>query len=110
MRAGALRHPVIIEEETTVADDALVGEVQPAWTSFSSWRCAIEPLRGQELVVLTQRYGTVSHRLRGRYVPGLVPAMRITLGSRVFRIEAVLDVDERRRELEVLATEVLPGS
>jgi SPP1 family predicted phage head-tail adaptor len=110
MRAGTLRHPVTIEQDANTASGSLVGEVNPtADSTFLDWRCSITPLEGTELLAAQQRYGAVTHRLKGRYRAGITPQMRVVFNGRVFRIAAALNVDERNRELEMIAAEVVAG-
>ena len=44
-----------------------------------------------------------------RWRPGMVPTMRVVFGSRAFAINAVLNVLERNRELNLYCTENADG-
>lgn len=109
MRAGTLRHAGTIEQDASTVS-AVVGEVSPADSAVAGWRCSITPLRGTELVTARQQSATVTHQLRGRYIAGIKPQMWLTIGTRVFRFESVVNVNERNRELEILATEIVGGA
>ncbi len=49
----------------------------------------------------------VAHRVRIRYLSGVLPTMRITWGSRTFDIHAAPNTEERDIEMELLCTENL---
>jgi len=104
MRAGGLRHPVTIESAIETPADA--GEWEVAiWAVFATSRAEITPLNGTERFQAQHLDPEVTHRVRMRFIDGITPDMRIVWGSRIFDIKSVLDVEERRRELEMLATE-----
>jgi head-tail adaptor len=103
MRAGQLRLVGMLEERTR-AKDQLGG--QPwAWLPVASVRFGIETTGGDEQqvaggVVATSRY-TISMRWR----KGVKPTMRISMGDRVFQFIQVNNVEERNRELQIIAIE-----
>ena len=76
MRAGKLRHAVIVQQPNITDVDG-VGHVTEAWTEFIERRFSIRPLRGRELEVVSQKYGEVSHEFRGRWQEGITPDMRL---------------------------------
>jgi head-tail adaptor len=76
MRSGSLRHSVIVQQPNITAVDG-VGHVTEAWTEFVDRRFSIKPLQGRELEVISQKYGEVSHELRGRWQEGITPDMRL---------------------------------
>ena len=103
MRAGKLRHLVTVERATETQDSA--GEPIAAWSEFSKAWAAIEPLRGREFFEAQQHYGQVTHRVEIRYLEGIAPKMRVVRGERSFDIQAVLHLEERRREIHLICTE-----
>lgn len=103
MQAGKLRHRLTLEEATDTLNAR--GEAVPAWSTVTTLWGAIDPLSGREGFEARQLYASASHRIRLRYRAGIVPKMRLTKGARVFEIDAILNVDERNRELVCLATE-----
>lgn len=110
MQAGALRHVVTIQTRTTTVDGW--GQQSTAWTDVISARAAIRPLSGRELFSAQAVQSEVSHEIRIRYrseldVPRTGAALRVLFGSRVFDVHAVLNVDERDREMRILASEGL---
>lgn len=103
MQAGKLRHLLILQQSTDVTNSR--GEAIPTWSDVASVWGEVTPLSGREGLAAQQVYATASHRVRIRYRPGVVPKMRFLKGSREFDIDAVLNVDERNRELTCLVTE-----
>lgn len=100
---GELRHRLTLQEatETTSAH----GAVQQSWNDIATLWGAIDPLAGREGFAAQQMYASATHHIRLRYRAGIVPKMRFAFGSRTFEIDAVLNTEERNRELVCIATE-----
>ena len=105
MNAGQLRHRVTIQQLTRVEDEG--GGYAEVWTEVATVWAAIKPLRGNERYEAQQIQSTLTHKVIMRYRAGIKPQMRILYGNRVFEIEAVIDVDERHKWLELLCSEVV---
>jgi SPP1 family predicted phage head-tail adaptor len=105
MRAGRLRHRIEIQR-ATVTRDAMGGEIKAWQTTAIRWANVV-PLAGREYFAGQAGDATVSHRIELRYLPGIVPSMRVKTGDRVLDIEAVLDIEGRHRELHLMATEAV---
>lgn len=103
MQAGKLRHRLTLEASTDTNNTR--GEPIPTWSTVANVWAAIDPISGREGLAADQMYASATHRIRIRYRAGVIPKMRFTKGSRVFDINAVLNVDERNREMVCLATE-----
>lgn len=103
MRAGKLRHRVIIERLTATQDAA--GQETGTWGTFATRWASLEPLSGRELVNAQQVSAEVTHAITLRYLSGVVPKMRAVFGGRNFDIQSVLNRDERKVELELLVRE-----
>ena len=104
MRAGKLRHLVTIESPIDVPTEA--GEWEVAiWGTWATRRAEIIPLKGDERFQAEHLDPELTHQINMRYVDGILPSMRIVLGARTFDIKSALNVDERSRETEILATE-----
>ncbi|MFK7695401.1 phage head closure protein [Paenibacillus sp. HJGM_3] len=104
MEAGRLRHRITLEQFTTSPDGA--GGVTEAWVAFETVWAAVEPLRGREMVEHQQIQSGVTHRVRRRYRSGINSKMRIKFGGRIFRIDSVINPDERNREMQLMCEEV----
>ncbi len=105
MRAGNLRNKVIIQQATEAQDT--FGEPDVSWSTFATVWASIEPLRGDEYFTAQQTGASISHRVRMRYLDGVLPKMRILWGERVLEITSVLNVYERNRNMELMCFEVV---
>ena len=105
MRAGELRHRVTIQQKI-VTRDTFGGEVV-TWADVATVWAAVEPLRGREFLDAKQIQAETAYRVRMRYRSDVDTDMRIVWDSRTLEITAVLDVDGRGRELELMCREVV---
>lgn len=120
MRAGRLRHKVTIQEVTETPD--AYGEPSESWTTYAERWASIEPLAGREYFAAKQEHSEVDTRIRLRWDRALVavtPKHRVlytyplldgspeTTQTRIFDIEAVLNMQERNREIVLMCREVL---
>jgi len=105
MRAGSLDKKVIIEKQSEGSDD--FGEVTNTWESYASTYVSILPLRGREYFSSKGVKSEVSHKIELRYMDGIDSSMRIVYGARVFEIESVINIREKNKTLEIMATEVV---
>jgi SPP1 family predicted phage head-tail adaptor len=111
MRAGKLRHIATIQELPLgeAADDTF-GQSGAEWRDViaRAW-VGIEPLSGTELFRAQQVNPEITTRIRMRYRTGIRPDMRVVYRSKAYEVLAVIDVEARGRELELLA-KVNPAS
>lgn len=103
MRAGDLHHRVTIQQP--VESQNSYGEPIATWQDVATVWAAIEPLQGRERFDAQQVVAQVDTRIRIRYRPGITPKMRVLFGTRVFDIQAVVEPETRRRELQLLCRE-----
>lgn len=75
MRAGKLRHEIVIEEVARTPDD--YGQQIPTWSTFTATYAHIKHLRGNELLVAKQVNGDIDTEITTRWVSGLRIDMRI---------------------------------
>lgn len=106
LKSGRYRHPVTIRRATR-ARDGHGQSVENFDTIFASWRCAIDPIRGREYFAARQVAAETTHQLAGHYIAGVAVKDRVYFGARVFRIESVINVEEKGRELQLMCVEVL---
>jgi len=105
MKAGSLRHVVTIQEPVETQDE--YGQTVTTWRDVQTVNASIEPLTAREFFAAQQTKADVTHKVRLRYVAGIVPTMRLLFGSRVFHLGSVLNREERGIELELLCKEAL---
>tara|TARA_Y100000310_G_scaffold26152_1_gene24949 strand:- start:64 stop:399 length:336 start_codon:yes stop_codon:yes gene_type:complete len=97
LRAGDLRHSVIIQTPTLTQD--AVGGQDTSWATHATVWAELKPISGQEYLDPRSVQAEVSHQVRIRYLSTVTPDMRLLYGARVFEIVAVMDVDTRGREM-----------
>ena len=104
MRSGRLRHRVTIQQPVVAVNG--YGERITTWSTVATVWGAVEPLRGREFFDAEQVQAEVSHRVVLRYRSGLATTMRLLHLTRVLHIQAIIDVDERHRELQLMCREM----
>jgi head-tail adaptor len=113
MEPGRLRHEATIERATN-APGPTAGETAESWAPVVILRAEIVPVSSAELIRSGQQESIATHRIRCRW-PG--PNVRITsrdrvsvrepagAGYRYFNLVSAANVNERDREMELLARE-----
>ena len=100
---GRLRHRLTLETAIRTPDGG--GGASETWTTVAQVWAQIRPTGGSEGFDADAVAGRVSHEITLRYRAGVVPAMRLLSGHRIFEIMTVIDIDERRRWLKCLCVE-----
>lgn len=112
IRSGELRHRGTFQVEREIEDGH--GGQKLEWTDvYVNVPVSIEPISGTEAVVARQLQDSVTHKVRLRYVPGIVAKMRLVARTaaaasaplREFNIREVRNLDERSRVLELRCEE-----
>jgi len=101
---GDLRHQVLLQRYALLQD--ALDEPIETWATISTAWAKISPVTGQEFFAADQLNSSVDHKITVRYIAGLSPKDRVLFGTRIFNIEAILDTDERRRYLTLMASEL----
>lgn len=108
MRSGTLRHRITLQSPAGSRD--AVGERTTTWTDVATVFASVNPLSVRELLAAGQTQSEVSHRVRLRYsaaLSALDASWRILFGSRVLVIHGVRNIDEHKREFELMCSEGL---
>lgn len=103
IRAGRLNKRVTLQTNTPVSDGG--GGFTDAWADTATLWAEIEELTGTEGYEAQQTASTLSHRVTIRYRTSVTPQQRLTYGSRVLKINAVLNPRQANERLELLCTE-----
>lgn len=103
MRAGPLRHQLLVQTKVETRDAD--GAVTITYTDLATVWGQVAPLSGSKTVSRDRVEATTVYRIRMRYFAGLTASHRILLGSRVFQITAIQNVEERGIEWVVTAIE-----
>jgi len=101
MRAGRLRHRM------AVYDVRLSGGVSSTetLTLLGTFACDISPMSGKEYQGLGGTANVLTHKITMRYIKGVTTASIGIFSGRRFRFTAVINPDERGRELQIVAVE-----
>ena len=101
MRAGPLRHRLIIQQKVETKSD-VTGELLVSWKKFADVWGEIVSLSGKEYLAAQQIKSQVTSRARIRIIDGVVPTMRIVFKNTYYNIAAVLPDRTFRRELVLM--------
>jgi SPP1 family predicted phage head-tail adaptor len=93
-------------QQVTEGQDA-TGAVTESWDTFATVWSSLEPIAGREYFEAKQTMADTTHRIRIRYLSGVVPKMRVLFGSRIYNITEIINYMERNVELHLMATELL---
>jgi SPP1 family predicted phage head-tail adaptor len=107
MKAGDLKHKITLQTCTPTNNSNL--EAIPTYSNFATVWAAIESISGKEYWESKTVTAETVVRIRIRYIPGVLPTMRIVYGSRIFHIDAILHLHEQKREIHLMCREVLAG-
>lgn len=104
MQAGRLRHRVSIQQRVEARNG--YGELISTWSTLATVWGSVEPIRGREFFEAEQVQSEISTRVRIRYYDGITAQMRVLFGSRKLQILAVIDVNERHKEMQLMCKEM----
>jgi SPP1 family predicted phage head-tail adaptor len=104
MRAGKLRHPVVIER-TYQARNPNSAELVDEWREVSRVWASVEPLSGSELVQAQQSAAQTTHQVTIRYTGNVLTRDRIKFGTRILEIDGIVNRDERNEMLTLQCVE-----
>jgi SPP1 family predicted phage head-tail adaptor len=99
MQAGKLRKRMVLQLPSETSGDAVV-----SWTDVATVWGSREGLTTLNRGGLTAE---VEHRLTIRHRDDVTPKMRLVDGDRAFGIVSAVDPTGRRKELTILATELV---
>lgn len=104
MRAGPLRQRITIEQRTLGASSE-TGEPLRVWTTFTTAWASVSPMSAKELFFAEAVTPEATHLITMRYQAGVTSAMRVKHRGRYLNIVSIRNIDERRREIELLCKE-----
>jgi len=102
-RAGRMRHRLTLERDMG-GDDGHGGQLRD-WQTVREFWGFVRPLRGTEQLEADRLEASVTHRIHCRYMSDIDPRDRIVFRGRSFNIRQIIDVEEWRRELDILCEE-----
>ena len=103
MRAGRLRHQVVIQTPTETNDSQ--GQAIKSWGTFATVHAAVEPMSGREYFGASQINADTSTKITIRWLSGITAKMRVSYDSKLYNIEAIRNIGERDRQIELMCSE-----
>ena len=105
MRAGLLRHRIVIQQPTETRD-SVYGGIESTWATFRTWHAAVLPSVGNEQFTEGRERALRQVAFRMRWTSGITPKMRISWDDRIFDITSIQNIEERNSELMIQTEEV----
>ena len=105
MEFSKLRHRVTIQEKAAVTDS--FGEEINDWSDVCTVWAAVEPLKGREFFAAQKENAETTVRITIRYRFGITADMRVLYCNNVYEINAIIDLEERHVELQLMCRELL---
>ena len=108
VKAGKLNRLITIQVNTEVHDDSGFGGIKDAWaTHYTAW-ARIDTVTGREFLGSDQMQGNATHRMTFRDRPDktkVLAEMRVSWDSRIFDIQYVNEINEKRRMVQLITVE-----
>lgn len=101
MQAGKRNHIVTIQAKTPATGE--YGGTTYTWATFATVWAAIMPLRGRDLVAAQAAQNETTVRFNIRWISGLTESMRIVYNGKNYDITALIDIDEKHVEYDIMA-------
>lgn len=99
MRSGELRHRVVLQKPTKSRSG--FNEMTTTWTDMAKVWAAVEPNAGRRYFEALQANAEVQGVVRIRYRSDIDPTWRISHNNRTLEIVAIVNPQERNKELLV---------
>ena len=107
MRAGELRQRITIQQKTITRDT--YGAAVETWAALATVWAAVEPMSGREYFQSQQINAEVTTRIRIRHRSDVDSTMRVVFGASTYDIQAVIEPETNKRELQLMCREVVSG-
>lgn len=107
-KCGTFRQRITLTTPATPETFDTFGQPIKSYTAVGTYWAEVRPLAGHEAIVAKQVKAEATHAVSMRYLGLTVinPLDRIQLGSRVFGVVSVRNVEERNRRYELLVQEI----
>lgn len=86
-----------------------VGGNETVWSVFKTVWAKVRPLSAREISYASSPTHRVTHKILIRYLPDVNARMRILLGTRLFNIHGIVNVEEANSFLELTCEEGKPS-
>ncbi len=105
VRIADLKHRVRLEESVRVGDGGGGGSV--SWVLIAEFWASVVPQSGREQLESDALSAETMHSIYCRYRADIGPSHRLVMGTRVFEIRSVVNVDDHKRFLKLRCEEVV---
>lgn len=105
MKAKRLPHLITLQKLKNPPDRSPSGGVIEVWEDFATVFASVNPISGREYFSAQAAQASTTHHIDFWYIPGVTSEMRVIFGKRIFEIEAVINVKELNRELNLLCVD-----
>lgn len=105
MQAGRLDQRITIKQKVATQDT--FGGETVTWSDVCTVWAQVQPITGREYLQGKQLQEEQTVRIRIRHRTGIAPAMRAHLGSRVFDILDVQNIDTANKETALMCRELM---
>ncbi len=108
MKAGSRRHKITLQTKSSALD--AYGQPSLTYTKLTDAWGDLRSLNGSEILTAQQQGAEITHKVMLNWTPNVAtfgPDDRVVYGNRVFDVLSVLDVEGRRRTIELMLKERL---
>lgn len=108
--ASRLKHQLVLEQEAFTTDD--LGGFTREWEEVATLWSEIVPIGGKEYAYASQLTTSSRFRITLRYRGDITPRMRLRddATGRIYNIRSVINIEEKKQLMEILAEQVRPAS
>jgi SPP1 family predicted phage head-tail adaptor len=103
MNPGLFRHRITLLKMVVTEDE--IGQQIEEWQPIRTCWAAIKTVSGREYFTAASVQAERTYRFIIRYTPGINETMKIDYQGRLFDIQSVLNDDEGKKTLTIIATE-----
>ncbi|WP_378210006.1 phage head closure protein [Anoxybacteroides rupiense] len=104
---GQFRHRITFLKPVTLTDE--IGQEITEWLILKRVWAMIKTVKGQEFFSVASVQAERTYRFIIRHTKGIDETMKIEYDGRLFDIQSVLNDDEERKTLTIIATERAGG-
>lgn len=98
---GKYRNKIVLERFTEFTNEN--GYPSEDWEPFKSMWAKIKTVKGSETVLSSSEVNTDTYRFIVPYTSGIDPKMRVVFKKRIFDIQSVLNDDEEKNTITIVA-------
>jgi len=103
MKIGGFKHRILFQREIKT-DDSAHGHTK-SWNDVVEVWAKVRPLSGREVFFTHQLKNTITHLINVRYRDDIDTELRIKFGTRIMKIESMINLNERGKFLEIRCEE-----